>query len=544
MWIDSRYVEADLKITTGLIEPHLMAGFSGGRKLICPGLAALETVKVWHGPDFLEHPKADCGILDGNPVHEENTWIARLAGCDFIVNVVIDTERRPLVLVAGDMEQAFLEGVEFVRKVVVDTVPEPVDVVVTSSAGYPLDTTFYQAVKGLTGALPIVKQGGTIILAASLSEGIGSPEFQRLFDENPSLDVFIERILGKDYFVMDQWQLEELAKVCRKAKVKIVSDGLPRGDDRPAVRRKCAERRSGRGRIAGRIWPAGDGRRDSQGALRARAGCRDITAHLAGASCFRTTPFSPRGRGQVTGQSLRNTAPSPGPSLEGRGIRRRLIRKHSMSERLLPPRFLFRFSAPCLYRDPIWSAGGAQLGASYRLPNFGELDGLRPFADVRAGWSEAGLAFYVEVTGKRRPPWCREARPDESDGLRVWIDTRDTHNIHRASRFCHQFIFLPAGSRTKSGQPLRRAVPHQSGPRKPQAGQARGAQVRSEKRVDGYVLEAHIPAAALTGWDPAEHKGSDSPTPWSIRSWASRPSVAARSFPTATIPACGARWSW
>ena len=227
IWIDSRYVEADLKITTGLIEPHLMAGFSGGRKLVCPGIAALETVKVWHGPDFLEHPKADCGILDGNPVHEENTWIARRAGCDFIVNVVIDAERRPLKWVAGDMEAAFLEGVEFVRGVVVDTVPEPVDVVVTSSAGYPLDTTFYQAVKGLTGALPIVKQGGTIIMAASLSEGIGSPEFQQLFRDNPSLDVFVERILGKDYFVMDQWQLEELAKVRRKARIKIVSDGLP-----------------------------------------------------------------------------------------------------------------------------------------------------------------------------------------------------------------------------------------------------------------------------------------------------------------------------
>ena len=87
VWIDSRYVEADLKITTGLIEPHLMAGYSGGRKVICPGIAALETVKVWHGPDFLEHPKADCGILDGNPVHEENTRIALMAGCDFIVNV-------------------------------------------------------------------------------------------------------------------------------------------------------------------------------------------------------------------------------------------------------------------------------------------------------------------------------------------------------------------------------------------------------------------------------------------------------------------------
>ncbi len=100
-------------------------------------------------------------------------------------------------------------------------------VVVTSSAGYPLDTTFYQAVKGLTAALPIVKQGGTIVLAASLSEGIGSPEFRQLFDENPTLEGFVERILGKKYFVMDQWQLEELAKVRRKARVKVVSDGLP-----------------------------------------------------------------------------------------------------------------------------------------------------------------------------------------------------------------------------------------------------------------------------------------------------------------------------
>lgn len=227
IWIDSRYVEADLKITTGLIEPHLMAGFSGGRKLVCPGIAALETIKVWHGPQFLEDPRADCGILEGNPVHEENTWIARHTGCDFIVNVVIDSQRRPLAFVAGDMEQAFLEGVDFCRDVVTDTVEEPVDIVVTSCAGYPLDTTFYQAVKGLTGALPVVKEGGTIVMAASLSEGIGSPQFEQLFDENTDLEAFVDRILNTDYFVMDQWQLEELAKVRRKAKVKIVSDGLP-----------------------------------------------------------------------------------------------------------------------------------------------------------------------------------------------------------------------------------------------------------------------------------------------------------------------------
>ncbi len=226
-WIDTRYVQADLKITTGLIEPHLMAGYSGGRKLICPGVAALETVKRWHGPELLEHPNADCGILAGNPVHEENTAIAKMAGCDFIVNVTLDSRRRVTSVVAGDMEQAFLAGVRFIEGVCRAPVHEPVDVVVTCAAGYPLDTTFYQAVKGMTGCLPIVKQGGTIILAASLSEGVGSPEFQSLFHENASLDLFMTRILGKDYFVMDQWQLEELAKVRRKARVKVVSDGLP-----------------------------------------------------------------------------------------------------------------------------------------------------------------------------------------------------------------------------------------------------------------------------------------------------------------------------
>jgi len=150
-----------------------------------------------------------------------------MAGCDFIVNVCIDGQRRITWLGAGHMEQAWREGVRFCEQVVKVRLNEPVDIVVTSSAGYPLDTTWYQAVKGLTGALPIVKAGGTIILAASLSEGLGSPEFQHLMKDNPDLRIFKQRILGKDYFVMDQWQLEELAKVLERCKVKVVSDGLP-----------------------------------------------------------------------------------------------------------------------------------------------------------------------------------------------------------------------------------------------------------------------------------------------------------------------------
>lgn len=226
VYIDSRYIRAELKITTGLIEPHLMAGYSGGRKVICPGIAGIETVKVWHGPKFLEHPNADCGIVEGNPVHEENTYIALMSGCDFIVNVCVDGNRQITWAGAGDMIKAWEAGVSFVRQVVRVAIKEPVDIVLTSCAGYPLDITWYQAVKGLIGALPILKKGGTIILVASLSEGLGSPEFQQVLSENPDLKAFKKRILETDYFVMDQWQLEEFAKVIEKCKVKVFSKGL------------------------------------------------------------------------------------------------------------------------------------------------------------------------------------------------------------------------------------------------------------------------------------------------------------------------------
>jgi len=226
VYIDSRYIRAELKITTGLIEPHLMAGYSGGRKVICPGIAGIETVKVWHGPKFLEHPNADCGIVEGNPVHEENTYIALMSGCDFIVNVCVDGNRQITWAGAGDMIKAWEAGVSFVRQVVRVPIKESVDIVLTSCAGYPLDITWYQAVKGLIGALPIIKKGGTIILVASLTEGLGSPEFQQVLSENPDLKAFKKRILETDYFVMDQWQLEEFAKVIEKCKVKVYSKGL------------------------------------------------------------------------------------------------------------------------------------------------------------------------------------------------------------------------------------------------------------------------------------------------------------------------------
>src|SRR5438874_3154516 len=226
-WIDRRYLRAELKITTGLIEPHLMAGYSGGRKVICPGIAGLETVKVWHGPRFLEHPRADAGIVEGNPVHDENTRIARMAGCGFIVNVCIDGKRQVTWAGAGDMIAAWESGVTFCRETVKAGVPQPCDVVVTSCAGYPLDTTWYQAVKGLTGAMPIVKPGGTIVMAASLTEGVGSHEFQERIAALPDLSRFYGSQAQLPVRDVDEWQLLMQAKVLERCKVKVVTQGLP-----------------------------------------------------------------------------------------------------------------------------------------------------------------------------------------------------------------------------------------------------------------------------------------------------------------------------
>ena len=210
--INTTYLAADLKIITGLIEPHLMAGYSGGRKAICPGIASIETMKVMHGPELMEHPKSAVGILDGNPFHTEATEIALMAGVDFNLNVAIDKHRQITGIFAGDMVKSH---------------PEAADAVVVSSAGYPLDTTFYQAIKGLLTAVEIVKQGGSILLVAACSEGIGSKPFTDLIFKTDDLTAFVEGLYNPANFVIDQWQLEELAKVARKSDIYFYTDGIP-----------------------------------------------------------------------------------------------------------------------------------------------------------------------------------------------------------------------------------------------------------------------------------------------------------------------------
>ena len=177
----------------------------------------------------------------------------------------------------------------------------------------------------------------------------------------------------------------------------------------------------------------------------------------------------------------------------------------SSTPRLISPRFLFRYSIPCLRRDPIWGTPAATLGEEHTLPPLAELDAAGSFADVRVAWHPRGLAFAVRVTGKRQPPWCRDARPDESDGLRVWIDTRDTHTVHRAGKFCHQFMFMPAGSGRGLAEPFAEQLLIHRAKENARPVRPGVLQVRREKRVDGYLLEGFVPEVALSGYDSAEH---------------------------------------
>jgi hypothetical protein len=177
----------------------------------------------------------------------------------------------------------------------------------------------------------------------------------------------------------------------------------------------------------------------------------------------------------------------------------------TMADPLLPASFLFRYSVPCLYLPEGSGTPGRALGEAYRLPNFTPLDGGPDGPEVRAGWSESGLTLSLEVTGKQQLPWCRDNRIEDSDGLHIWIDTRDTHNIHRAGRFCHYFAFLPSGGGGRLDEPVAEQLWINRARENARAVRPGMLRAKSEKRSDGYFLEVRIAAAALTGFDPAEH---------------------------------------
>ena len=186
VYIDERFMAADLHITLGFIEQHLMLGFSGGRKLIAPGLAAQETIKVIHSPRFMREPMATEGSIDANPLHAELLEIARMARHDFILDVTLTREREISGVFAGDPVEAHAAGVAFLRSTSLAPLPAYADAVITSAAGHPLDLTFYQCGKGVTAAQHVVKPGGRILLLGECAEGVGSPEFaEKLRNRRP-----------------------------------------------------------------------------------------------------------------------------------------------------------------------------------------------------------------------------------------------------------------------------------------------------------------------------------------------------------------------
>lgn len=229
--VDRRYVEADLKVVTGLIEPHLIAGYSGGRKGIIPGLCSLETMKVLHGFRMIQHERAASGNIDGNPFHETALVLARKAGCDFLLNVTLNSDREITGVFAGDLDEAHRAGCASLQEFAMDCIDEPVDIVLTGGGGAPLDRTFYQAIKGMIAAREILKPGGTILFAASLTEGLGSPSFRELMKSLTSPREMLDRLAAVDYLQMDQWMVQDFCSILLQAgEIQVHTEGIPTSD--------------------------------------------------------------------------------------------------------------------------------------------------------------------------------------------------------------------------------------------------------------------------------------------------------------------------
>jgi nickel-dependent lactate racemase len=229
VFVDERFMAADLHITLGFIEQHLMLGFSGGRKLIAPGVAAQETIKVIHSPKFTREPLSTEGSIRQNPLHAELLEIARMARHDFILDVTLTQDRKISGVFAGDPVKAHAAGVNFVEATYLERLSEPVDAVITSAAGYPLDLTFYQSVKGLSASQHVVKPGGRILVVAECAEGVGSEEFARKLKALTGFKEFLEDI-RETPVVVDQWQVEKLALTGLKCELYFYTPGVTKSD--------------------------------------------------------------------------------------------------------------------------------------------------------------------------------------------------------------------------------------------------------------------------------------------------------------------------
>ena len=220
VWLNREWVDADLRITTGFVEPHFFAGFSGGPKMVAPGLAGLETTLTLHDAARIGHPSARFGITEGNPIHDDVRAIAAATGVDFALDVVIDAEQRVVQAFGGELFAMHADACETARRVAMLPLPERFDVVVTSNSGYPLDQNLYQAVKGMSAAAQVVKAGGTIVCAAECRDGFpehGSFKQELVGASSPA--ALLEEILQREKTVPDQWEAQIQASVQSYARV-------------------------------------------------------------------------------------------------------------------------------------------------------------------------------------------------------------------------------------------------------------------------------------------------------------------------------------
>lgn len=230
--IDRRFVDADLRIVSGLIEPHFMAGWSGGRKVVAPGVAHHETIRTFHSARFMEDPLAVQCNLVGNPLHEEQLEIVRKIGDIYAINTILDEERDLIYVNFGEVVASHLAAVDFVKDSTVIKVPRRFKTIVTSSAGYPLDKTYYQTVKGMVTPMDILEPGGTLIIASACSESFGSSEFReaqtKLIEIGP--ERFLATLLAKSFAEIDEWQTEMQLKPMRVANIQMYTTGLSAED--------------------------------------------------------------------------------------------------------------------------------------------------------------------------------------------------------------------------------------------------------------------------------------------------------------------------
>ncbi|QKV79877.1 nickel-dependent lactate racemase [Amycolatopsis sp. Hca4] len=231
VWLNSEWVAADVRITTGFVEPHFFAGFSGGPKLVAPGLAALETVLVLHDARRIGHRNATWGITEGNPVHDDVRAIAAATGVTFAFDVILNRDKAVIGAFGGDLLAMHAAAARAARDVAMRPVPAPFDVVVTTNSGYPLDQNLYQAVKGMSAAHRITRPGGTIVCAAECRDGFPDHgSYREVLASASSPAALLAEISARAVTVPDQWQVQIQAKIQDECRVVVHTDFLSEAD--------------------------------------------------------------------------------------------------------------------------------------------------------------------------------------------------------------------------------------------------------------------------------------------------------------------------